>query len=155
VSSHRRRIGMVAQQPALFPHMTVRENVQFAGSAPDALLERFHVEHLAGRRPMEISGGEKQRVAIARAVAARPRLLLLDEALSGLQDTLRATVLAELKAWQRETGTPVLAVTHDPAEAASSADEVLRLDEGRVVARGPARQVLAPELGRLRVALEE
>jgi ABC-type sulfate/molybdate transport systems ATPase subunit len=164
--THRRRIALVAQQPALFPHMTVHENIQFAmgprastqagathGETVSQILERFQLAPVAKRRPTEISGGERQRTAIARAVASRPRLLLLDEALTGLQDTLRSEMLAELRRWQSETRTPILAVTHDPAEATASADEVLRLGAGRILGRGPAAEVLAPELSRLRALL--
>ena len=155
--SHRRRIAMVAQHTALFPHMTARENVLFSlnarGELPrdqrsahaDRLLAQFHAGGVAGKTPRELSGGEQQRVAIARALASSPRLLLLDEAFTGLQSHLRADLVEEVKQWQRTSDVPVLSVTHDVAEALACADEVLRIANGRIIAQGRPGNVLADE----------
>ena len=155
--AHRRRIALVGQQTALFPHMTALDNVVFGLAAcadgsrsqraaqAQGLLERFHAADAAGKYPRALSGGEQQRIALARAVASAPRLLLLDEAFTGLQTELRMDLVDEVKQWQRETGTPVFSVTHDVAEALASADEVLRMDGGRIVAKGTPQDVLAEE----------
>lgn len=154
---HRRRIAMVAQGAALFPHKTAMDNVLFSlnarGDLPSGervaeagrLLRRFHAGEVAGQYPRTLSGGEQQRVALARAVASSPRLLLLDEAFTGLQSHLRSELVYEVKQWQRESGVPILSVTHDVAEALACADEVLRIAEGQVVAQGDARDVLHDE----------
>ena len=157
IPSHRRRIAMVSQQTALFPHMTAAENVLFAlktredlprsesASEVRRLLGRFHAGDAAGKYPRMLSGGEQQRVALARAVASSPRLLLLDEAFTGLQTPLRTELVDEVKAWQSEGGVPVISVTHDVAEALGCADEVLRIADGRIVAQGRPHEVLAAE----------
>ena len=157
VPAHRRRIAMVSQNTALFPHMTALENILFSirvrggfsrtDGAAEArrVLERFHVSDAAEKSPARLSGGERQRVALARAVASRPRLLLLDEAFTGLQTDLRTELVEEVKGWQRDTGVPVISVTHDVAEALGSADEVVKIDQGRTIAQGRPEDVLANE----------
>ena len=139
-----RPLGFVFQDYALFPHMTVRENLAFAAEGqPDKsqlvsnLLEMLEVAELAARRPAQLSGGQQQRVALARALAARPRLLLLDEPLAALDLPTRQrlrTALAEVH--QRFELTTIL-VSHDPAEIAQLAHRVLTLDLGRVQGVGP------------------
>lgn len=143
----RRHLGMVFQQPSLFPHLSAFDNVLFASAVPDRreaarLLERFHVSHTARQKPLQLSGGEQQRVAIARALAARPRLLLLDEPLPGVDAVTRASVLKDLVEYQKENEVPYLYVTHNRVEALRLGGRALLMDEGRIVARGPAEEVL-------------
>jgi molybdate transport system ATP-binding protein len=134
-----RPVGMTFQHYALFPHLTVRQNVMFgARGAPEPLLERFGLGHLAGARPGSLSGGEQQRVALARALARRPRLLLLDEPLAALDAHTRSAVRAELREVLRTSGLPTLLVTHDFEDAASLADLV------GVVVDGELRQLASP-----------
>ncbi len=134
-----RPIGMTFQQYALFPHLTVRQNVAFgARGEVEGLLDRFGLARLAGTRPGSLSGGEQQRVALARALARRPRLLLLDEPLAALDAHTRATVRAELREVLRSSGLPTLMVTHDFEDAASLADLVGVVVEGRL------RQLASP-----------
>jgi molybdate transport system ATP-binding protein len=137
VRPEERPVGVVFQQYALFPHLTVRQNVAFGGDPAD-LLERFGIAHLARARPRELSGGEQQRVALARALARRPRLLLLDEPLSALDAHTRAAVRSELRGLLRSLGLPALVVTHDFEDAAALADRV------GVIVEGKLRQVAAP-----------
>ena len=134
-----RRVGLVFQEYALFPHMSVRQNVAYAGPARvDEFLERFGIADLAAARPAELSGGERQRVALARALARDPGVLLLDEPLSALDAHTKIQVRGELQELLRELGLPTLLVTHDYEDAASLADTVGVIVEGRV------RQVAAP-----------
>jgi molybdenum ABC transporter ATP-binding protein len=134
-----RRVGLVFQEYALFPHMTVRENVAYAGRRRvDEYLERFRISHLANAHPTELSGGERQRVALARALAREPGVLLLDEPLSALDANTKVTVRGELQELLRELGLPTLLVTHDYEDAASLADEV------GVIVDGKLRQLAAP-----------
>jgi len=128
-----RRVGLVFQEYALFPHMSVRANVAFGGaSRADELLERFDISELAAARPGELSGGERQRVALARALARDPALLLLDEPLAALDAHTRSTVRGELHELLRELGLPTLVVTHDYEDAAALADEVGVLVDGEL-----------------------
>jgi molybdate transport system ATP-binding protein len=142
----RRSVGLVFQEYALFPHLSVRANVGFGGRArAGELLERFRISHLADVKPGELSGGERQRVALARALARDPRVLLLDEPLSALDAHTRAGVRAELRELLRELGLPTLVVTHDFDDAASLADQVGVLVDGRVLqSAAPADLVAAP-----------
>ena len=140
------RVGLVFQEYALFPHLSVRANVAFGGrQRVDELLERFRIAHLAGARPRTISGGERQRVALARALARDPRVLLLDEPLSALDAHTRASVRVELHGLLRELGLPTVLVTHDFEDAAALADRVGVLVEGRILQlASPADLVAAP-----------
>ncbi|MEN2979872.1 ABC transporter ATP-binding protein [Tistrella bauzanensis] len=147
---HKRRIGLVFQSYALFPHLTVAENVAFgmkrqgvrgaelAGRVKEALT-LVRLDHLAGRYPRQMSGGQQQRVAIARAVAPRPRMLLFDEPLSNLDAQLRDEMQIELKRLQGRLGITSLFVTHDQSEALSLSDRVC------VLAHGVIQQFDAPE----------
>jgi molybdate transport system ATP-binding protein len=148
VPPERRSVGLVFQDYALFPHLSVRRNVAFGapdGRAVHGLLERFRIAALADARPADLSGGERQRVALARALARRPRALLLDEPLSALDSHTRAAVRAELHDLLATLGLPVLLVTHDFEDAATLADRVGVLVEGRLRQVGtPAELVAAP-----------
>ncbi len=133
----RRRVGLVFQDYALFPHLTVRRNVAYAGPVRD-LLERLRIANLADAKPGELSGGERQRVAIARALARDPAVLLLDEPLAALDAHTKADVRHELAELLRELDLPTLLVTHDYEDAAALADEV------GVLVDGSLRQLAAP-----------
>jgi ABC-type sulfate/molybdate transport systems ATPase subunit len=140
----RRRVGLVFQEYALFPHLSVEQNVAFAGPPRD-LLARFEIAHLAKARPGELSGGERQRVALARALARDPAVLLLDEPMAALDAHTRAGVRAELQELLRELGLPTILVTHDFEDAAALADRVGVLAEGKVLQLGtPDELVAAP-----------
>jgi molybdate transport system ATP-binding protein len=130
----RRRVGLVFQEYALFPHLSVRQNVGFGGRRrADELLERFRITALAGARPASLSGGERQRVALARALARDPEVLLLDEPLAALDAYTRAHVRGELRDVLRELALPTLIVTHDFEDAATLADRVGVIVQGRLL----------------------
>lgn len=139
----KRRAGLVFQDYALFPNMSTRGNVRFAlprgrpASRADELLERVGLAALAERRPAQLSGGQQQRLALARALAAEPALLLLDEPLSALDNSLRRELQDALAALQRLGRTTTLLVTHDPAEAIRLCDRAVQIRHGRIVADGP------------------
>ncbi|MFO0749008.1 MAG: ATP-binding cassette domain-containing protein [Myxococcota bacterium] len=149
----RRRVGLVFQSLALFPHLSARDNVAFGIAAPtrserasraQRWLARCEVGHVGDRRPWTLSGGEAQRVALARALASEPRLLLLDEPFSALDADLRGglrdTVAREVAA----AGIPGVLVTHDRADALALASWAVVMQRGAVVRSGPTREVLAP-----------
>lgn len=142
-----RDLSLVFQNLALYPHMTVRENVAFGleirrMSAPeiagrlDPLIGRFRLQQLLDRRPCEISGGERQRVALARALAANPRILLLDEPFNSLETPLRLEFRRDLRRLQQESGLTIIHVTHDPMEAMALADRIAVLRAGRLMQLG-------------------
>jgi molybdate transport system ATP-binding protein len=136
----RRSVGLVFQEYALFPHMSVRRNVAYGGAARvDEYLERFRISHLADADPGELSGGERQRVALARALARDPGVLLLDEPLSSLDAHTKTAVRIELQELLHEFGLPTIIVTHDYDDAAALADEV------GVIVEGKLRQLAAPQ----------
>jgi len=140
----RRRVGLVFQEYALFPHMTVRQNVEYARRhAADEYLERFRIAHLEQARPHQLSGGERQRVALARALARDPQVLLLDEPLSALDAHTKTTVRAELHDLLSDLETPVLLVTHDFEDAAALADEVSVIVEGTIRQSGTPTELVA------------
>ena len=152
VAVHRRRLSYVFQNLALFPHMTAQHNVEYGmhdiprlerHARARALLERVGVGHLADRRPRTFSGGEAQRVALARALARQPHLLLLDEPFSALDRDLRAQLTSLVRELAKELGVPIVHVTHSVAEARLLADQIVRLEKGKVVARGAPADVLA------------
>jgi molybdate transport system ATP-binding protein len=144
LAPERRSVGLVFQEYALFPHMTVRANVAFGGQARvDELLERLRIAHLADQRPETLSGGERQRVAVARALARDPDVLLLDEPLSALDAHTRATVRAELQDVLAELALPTLIVTHDFRDAAALADRIGVIVDGRLRQEGSAAQLVA------------
>jgi len=141
-----RRVGLVFQEYALFPHLTVERNVAFGGKARvGELLERFRISHLAHARPGELSGGERQRVALARALARDPGVLLLDEPLSALDAHTKDTVRLELQELLQSFDLPTLIVTHDYEDAAALAGTVGVLVEGELRQLGsPADLVSQP-----------
>jgi molybdate transport system ATP-binding protein len=148
-----RRVGMVHQDGALFPFMSVLRNVAYGvreerrwrERQAGAILERFGISHLATARPRDLSGGERQRVALARAVASDPEILLLDEPLSALDAGTKAEVASELEVRLRELGLPTILVSHDFADVLGLAERVAVLQEGRIVQTGsPSELVEAP-----------
>lgn len=135
-----RSVGLVFQEYALFPHLTVRANVAFGGAARvDELLDRFGIAPLAAEKPGSLSGGERQRVALARALARDPAVLLLDEPLSALDAHTRGHVRGELQDLLAELALPTLLVTHDFRDAAALADRI------GVIVAGTLRQLGTPE----------
>ena len=145
-----RRCGYVFQNYALFPHMTLRKNLEFALERSPRLerhrkvnemLEKFHLADVSGRRPHELSGGQKQRCSIARALIGSPRLLLLDEPARGLDAPLRAELYSVLREVRQDFGIPILLVTHDFEECLELGDEMLVFREGRIVQTGAPRKV--------------
>ena len=153
---NRRSVGYLLQTLALFPHMTVQENVQYGlhGLAkPEReersgeILESFRIGALAQRRPAELSGGERQRAALARALVTRPRVLLLDEPLSALDAVTKSQIVADLRAWNREQQIPILYVTHQREEVFALGERVVALEAGGIRAQGSPHEVLhRPEL---------
>jgi molybdate transport system ATP-binding protein len=152
VAVHRRRLSYVFQGLALFPHMSAQHNVEYGmhdvprgerAIKARALLDRLGVGHLAKRRPRTFSGGEAQRVALARALARSPELVLLDEPFSALDRELRAQLTSLVRELSTDLDVPIVHVTHSIAEARQLADQIIRVDKGRVVARGRPDEVLA------------
>jgi molybdate transport system ATP-binding protein len=142
----RRSVGLVFQDYALFPHMTVRRNIDFGrpGRATE-LMERFGISKLADAKPAQLSGGERQRVALARAIAREPGVLLLDEPLAALDAHTKQTVRGELRDLLAEAGLPTLIVTHDFEDAASLAQRIGVIVDGRVRQNArPEELVAAP-----------
>lgn len=151
-----RRIAYAPQQPSLFPHLTVADNVAFAqkSSGSSAVSEQnineairlFRLEDLLHRHPRNLSGGERQRVNLARAFCVpNPKLMLLDEPFTGIDRPLRDAILPELRESLRLSGVPVVSVTHDVEEAFRLQAEVVIIDNGRIVAEGYVSKVLADE----------
>lgn len=145
-----RRIGLVPQDGALFPHLTVKENIGFGVKRPNArdqrineMLDLLDLGTLADRLPHQISGGQAQRVAVARALAPAPRLLLLDEPFSALDAGLRVEVRDGVMSALRETHTTALLVTHDQGEAMSMAGHLVVVANGRITQAGSPRVVYA------------
>jgi molybdate transport system ATP-binding protein len=144
VPPERRRVGLVFQEYALFPHLSVLGNVAYGGRRrAEELLERFGISHLARARPGELSGGERQRVALARALAREPGVLLLDEPLSALDAHTKTRVRAELQELLSEVRLPTLLVTHDFEDAAALAQQVGVLVDGRLRQIGTAGELVA------------
>jgi iron(III) transport system ATP-binding protein len=156
VPANKRKLGMVFQSYAIWPHLSVFDNVAYplrvrgdkrASIRADvqAVLAMMHMEHLIDRSATMLSGGQQQRLALARAVVARPRLLLLDEPLSNLDAKLRELMRFELKRLQREMGITTLYVTHDQDEALGLSDELALMQHGQIVQQGtPAEMYFRP-----------
>jgi molybdate transport system ATP-binding protein len=154
VPPHRRRVGYVFQEARLFPHLSVRHNLDYGRwFAParerrtrrDDVIELLGIGHLLGRRPHALSGGEKQRVAIGRALLANPRLLLLDEPLASIDEARKAEIVPYFERLRDGAGMPIVYVSHSLAEVARLAHEIVVVEGGKVRDAGP----LASVLGRL------
>jgi molybdate transport system ATP-binding protein len=159
VPAPKRRTAYVFQTLALFPHLSAEENVAYGlrdlreearRERVEAILKAFRVEKLRKQRPGEISGGERQRIALARSLVTEPRVLLLDEPLTGLDAELKAAIVDDLRAWNAAKGIPILYVTHSRDEVDALGERVIGLDNGRVVNAGAPMEVLnAPRRKRL------
>ena len=149
LAARKRRIGYVFQKDALFPHMTLRGNLEFAARPEsntetgtiEETLERFGLASLAGRRPHQVSGGERQRCSIARILVSRPRLILLDEPARGLDVSLREQLYAVLAQVRAQDRLPMILVTHDLEEAFALGDRMLVYDRGRIIQDGSPAEV--------------
>ena len=152
LAPEKRRFGYVFQHGALFPHMTVRENVRYGYALtptedrrvePDEVVNLLGISRLADRSVKNLSGGERQRVALARALAASPRMLLLDEPLASLDAAHRASILTYLRHVSGQLGTPMVYVSHSLSEVMALASNTLAMSEGKRVAYGPTGEVMA------------
>jgi molybdate transport system ATP-binding protein len=141
----KRRVGYLFQHRALFPHKTALANVEFGMTNQTRrdrreralkMMAALHIEHTAGRKPRDISGGEAQRVALARALSSGPRILLLDEPLSAIDEATKLGIITDLKAINREMLLPIIYVTHSREEAIAIGERVIVYEAGRIVARG-------------------
>jgi molybdate transport system ATP-binding protein len=151
VSARKRSAGYLFQNLALFPHLTVEQNVQYGlAKVPAAvrerkvstILESFRIAHLLAGKPNELSGGERQRVALARSLVTDPKVLLLDEPLTALDALTKSEIIADLRAWNASHEIPIIYVTHAVTEAFALGERVVVLDKGRVVAKGTPQEVL-------------
>ena len=155
----KRRVAYVFQSLALFPHLTVGQNVEYGlNHLPQTqrqtrvaeILEAFHVAHLRNQKTSQISGGEKQRTALARSLVTAPRVLLLDEPLAGVDAELKASIVHDLRAWNAARRIPILYVTHSRDEVDALGERVIAIDNGQVVSCGAPMDVLdAPRRKRL------
>lgn len=146
-SPQQRRVGMVFQNYALFPHLTVMQNILLAMQRPKEntarmLLDQVHLSGLEARYPSQLSGGQQQRVALARALARDPEVLLLDEPFSAVDKVTRRKLYLELHALRRELSMPIILVTHDLDEAAMLADQMCVIHQGKTLQQGPIEEVL-------------
>lgn len=157
IEPEQRRVGVVFQNYALFPHLTVKQNILFglrktpratASARADELLKLVGLSHMAERYPHMLSGGEQQRVALARALAPTPDILLMDEPFSNLDQGLRQKVRSETIALLRKLGTTVIIVTHDAEEALSAGDRIVLMKSGRIIQQGTAHEIYDQPNGR-------
>jgi len=146
-----RRVGYVFQQLALFPHMSIADNLAYGlhgrpahgrREQISAIVESFRIQHVLARRPDAISGGERQRAALARSLVTAPDVLLLDEPLSALDHATQSRIIEDLRGWNNLHGIPILYVTHAHREVFALGDRVVVLDRGRLVASGVPHEVL-------------
>jgi len=151
IPAPKRRIAYVFQTLALFPHLSAEENVAYGlrnlpeeqrRERVEAIFKAFRVEKLRKQKPAEISGGERQRIALARSLVTEPRVLLLDEPLTGLDAELKAAIVDDLRAWNKAKTIPILYVTHNRDEVDSLGERVIALDNGCVVTAGAPMEVL-------------
>ena len=150
----RRKVAFVFQDLALFPHLSVQDNVLYGLRTVEKaertrrmheILESFQISHLVGRSPREISGGEQQRVALARSLVTEPSVLLLDEPLSSLDPATKVRIIEDLQRWNHTRRIPILYVTHDHSEVLAMGDRAIAMENGRIVAEGlPLDVVAAP-----------
>ena len=149
-----RTIAYVFQELALFPHMTVSQNISFGlrnvtpsevEARCDDVLSRFGIGDLSSRKPGDLSGGERQRVALARSLVTDPRALLLDEPLAALDRPTRMKIVDDLRMWNEEHNVPILYVTHSVREALALGERVLLMEKGRIVAEGKPSELLNPD----------
>jgi len=149
-----RRLAYVFQSLALFPHLSVADNVAYglrhepknaATERSRKMLAQFGIEQLQARRPGDLSGGERQRVALARSLVTDPRVLLLDEPLAALDRPTRKKIVDDLRGWNAAQKVPILYVTHSVREALALGERVLVIEHGRVVASGAPSELLNPE----------
>ena len=152
VPVHERPLGYVFQESSLFDHLTVQGNLDFGrkrtrgamnGAEMAAIIELLGIGHLLGKRPAQLSGGEKQRVAIARALVLKPRLLLMDEPLASLDHGRKREILNYLARLKAQLAIPILYVSHSADEVTRLADHLVVMEQGRVIAQGPLQSVLA------------
>jgi molybdate transport system ATP-binding protein len=148
VATHQRRVGYVLQSQALFPHLSVRQNIAFGlpetrEAAVEAFAHDLQIGDLLARPPGELSAGQRQRVALARTLITEPQCLLMDEPLAALDTGTKATMLDVLRDWNQQRQIPILYVTHDREEAYSLGDQLAVIEDGRVAATGPPQQVLS------------
>jgi molybdate transport system ATP-binding protein len=151
----KRRVGYVFQTLALFPHLTVEQNVQYGlahlppaerAAQSSAILQAFRIAHLAQRLPKEISGGESQRTALARTLVTDPSALLLDEPLAALDAATKAKIIDDLRQWNQAHRIPILYVTHSREEVFALGERVIVLEAGRIVAQGTPHEVITAPL---------
>ncbi|MGB6832158.1 MAG: molybdenum ABC transporter ATP-binding protein [Candidatus Acidiferrum sp.] len=158
-SPRARHVAYVFQTLALFPHMTAEENVAYGldglpgelrAARVQEIMKVFQVEKLRARKPPEISGGERQRIALARSLVTQPRVLLLDEPLTGLDAPLKAAIVNDIRIWNAVRRIPILYVTHSREEVDALGERVIALDHGRVVSQGTPMEVMeAPRRSRM------
>ena len=151
LSPARRAVGFLFQDLALFPHLTVAQNVEYGlarlpaderHARAAAILDAMRVGNLAARKPAEISGGEKQRAALARSIVTDPAMLLLDEPLAALDAITKSSIVEDLRAWNAAHGIPIIYVTHSLEEAFAVGEAVVVLEAGKIIARGSPLEVL-------------
>jgi molybdate transport system ATP-binding protein len=152
VDVRRRNIGYVFQDLALFPHLTIERNVAYGIQTLNAaarsqkiaaILDSFRISSLGGRRPSEISGGERQRVALARALVTDPRVLLLDEPLAALDTRTKSKIMDDLRLWNDAHHVPILYVTHSREEVFALGDRVQKLEAGKIIVEGTPGEVMS------------
>jgi len=152
IPTRHRNIGYLFQTLALFPHMTVRQNIEYGLAERDEserqarsseIAKSFGIAALLDRRPGKISGGERQRVALARALVTRPKALLLDEPMSALDRSTKSRILDDLRKWNESRAVPILYVTHEREEVYALGDRVLVLEAGKIAADGTPHEVLS------------
>ncbi len=159
IPTHKRRVNTVFQSYALFPHMTLSQNIAYGlenlrwdksriKARVGQMLEMVHMEQFASRKPDQLSGGQRQRIALARALAAEPEVLLLDEPLSALDLKLRQAMRDELRTLQRETGITFVFVTHDQEEALDMSDRIAVMGQGRVQQIGTPKDIYENPMNR-------
>jgi molybdate transport system ATP-binding protein len=152
LATPRRRVGYVLQDLALFPHLTIEQNIRYGlANLPgaeqvrrcEAMLESFRIAPARHRKPQDVSGGEAQRAALARTLVTDPVVLLLDEPLAALDAATKSKIMDDLRLWNESHRVPILYVTHSREEVFALGERVLILERGRIVADGPPHQVMA------------